>query len=82
LTTDALPLFYKALCGLSNEMHRHYLLLCLLTGPCRAEASALTWEEVDFANRSINLRPMPAKSKRPLSIPMSDIVSTIPTVAE
>ena len=53
---------------------RDLMLLLLFTGFRRGEASSLKWEYVDFAAGVIRLSHRDTKSKRPLDLPMSDLV--------
>ncbi len=53
---------------------RDLALLMLYTGFRRGEACTLNWQNVDFAAGVIRLPAKVTKSKRPLDLPMSDLV--------
>jgi integrase len=72
--SDQLPAFYAAVRDLPNPIHRDYLLLLLFTGLRRGEAAALSWDEVDFAVRTIRVPATRTKAGRKLDLPMSDLV--------
>jgi integrase len=69
---DDMPAFYKAVMSLENPVARDYILLILLTGLRRREASSLRWKNVDFSGRTLDI-PI-TKSDRPLKLPTSDVV--------
>lgn len=66
--------FYDAVRAHANKVAGDYIILVLFTGLRREEAAALTWSEVDFAERVIRLPPGRTKASRPLDLPMSDVV--------
>jgi integrase len=74
---EDLPAFYAAVNELPNPIHRHYLLLLLFTGLRRTEAASLRWESIDFHSRVIRLPASVTKAKRPLDLPMSDVVHDV-----
>jgi integrase len=49
----------------------------LLTGMRRGEAGSLCWDHVDFTQRIIRLPATATKGKRPLNMPMSDLVRAL-----
>ena len=55
-------------------MLRDYILLLLFTGMRRREAAALRWSEIDFVQQTITLPATRTKNRKPLEIPMSDVV--------
>jgi integrase len=56
----------------SGETVADYLLLLLFTGLRRGEAAALTWANVDLAERILKI-PDP-KNRKPFALPLSDFV--------
>jgi integrase len=71
---DDLPAFYAAVNALPSRTQRDYVLLLLFTGMRRNEAAALTWDEVKLRERVIKLPDDRIKTKRPLDLPMTDLV--------
>jgi len=74
---DQLPVFYKSVSCLQNQVARDYLLLLLFTGLRRSEAASLRWTDIDFPNKVIRVPAIQTKAKRKLDLPMSDIVRDI-----
>lgn len=66
--------FYEAVRALPNPVAADYITLALFTGMRRGEAAALTWDEVDLAERVIRLPQGRTKPGRSLDLPMSDVV--------
>ena len=64
---------YNAVLTLPS-MLRDYVLLLLFTGMRRREAAALRWNEIDFVRQTITLPASRTKNRKPLDIPMSDVV--------
>jgi len=71
---DQLADFYSAVDALPNRTAVDYIKLLLFTGLRRREASALRWDEVDFATRVIRLPATRTKAGRKLDLPMSSSV--------
>jgi integrase len=71
---DKLPAFYAAIDALPNPIQRDYMLLLLFTGLRRSEAASLTWDDVDFGQRTFRVSAMRTKSGRRLDLPMTDFV--------
>jgi integrase len=71
---DQLPAFYKAVCGLPNDVHADYLLTLLFTGLRRMECASLRWEHIDFAARTMCIPAQNTKAKRKLDLPLSDFM--------
>jgi integrase len=71
---DKMPEFYRAVCGLNNEIARDLLLLITFTGFRKGEASSLRWENIDFKKHTITIPAAATKGKRELTLPMSDSV--------
>ena len=53
-----------------NETTRDYLLLLLLTGLRRSEATGLTWEQIDFTDCTLTVTD--TKNGRPHTLPLTD----------
>jgi integrase len=53
---------------------RDYLLLLLLTGLRRREASTLRWNDVDFEARTLTIRAEVAKNKQEHCLPLTDFL--------
>jgi integrase len=71
---DQLPSFYRAVCALPNRIGSDYIKLLLFTGLRRGEATALRWDDVDFAGRIIRLGAAQTKNGSKLDLPMTDFV--------
>ena len=56
--------------GQQAETVRDYLILLLLTGLRREEAAGLTWDDIDFASRTMTVED--TKNRDPHTIPLSD----------
>ena len=65
--------FYAAVQTLP-PMLKDYVLLLLFTGVRRREGAALRWSEVDFERGLIHLPSARTKTRKPLDIPMCDVV--------
>jgi integrase len=74
VSADQLPKFAAAVKGLQNPIARDYLLTLLYTGMRRTECAGLTWQDIDFAAKTIRLPALKTKAKRKLDLPMSDVV--------
>jgi integrase len=79
--SDDLEAFYEAVNAtdddgefLMGRTARDYVLLVLFTGLRVQEAASLRWEYVDFAAGVFRIPLQRTKSKRPLDLPMSDLV--------
>ena len=66
--------WYRALMSLRQIYIRDYLLLLLLTGLRRREASTLRWSDVDFEARTITIRAEVAKNKQEHCLPLTDFL--------
>jgi len=56
LDNETMPIFQKALATINNADIRILLTLCLECGLRNGEARSLTWENIDFSRRVINIR--------------------------
>jgi integrase len=74
---DKLPSFYAAVTALPNPIQRDYVLLLLFTGLRRGDAASLTWEDIDFRQRTFRIPGSRTKSGRRLDLPMTDVVHDI-----
>jgi integrase len=74
LSDGDFPAFYRAVTALPSAIGRDLVTLLLFTGMRRDEASALTWDEIDLPHRVIRIPAERTKSRRPLNLPMSDVV--------
>lgn len=66
--------FYKAVAALPSAVGRDFVTLLLFTGLRETEATDLQWTEIDLPNRVIRLPAERTKPRRPLNLPMSDVV--------
>jgi len=66
--------WYRAVVSLRQIYIRDYLLLLLLTGLRRREASTLRWNDVDFEARTITIRAEVAKNKQEHCLPLTDFL--------
>lgn len=66
--SDLAP-WFRAVCKLSNDVHRDYLLTALLTGMRRTEISLMRPRDVDLADRSFTL---PDTKSRLHRLPMGE----------
>ena len=66
--------WYRAVMSLRQIYIRDYLLLLLLTGLRRREASTLRWSDVDFEARTITIRSEVAKNKQEHCLPLADFL--------
>lgn len=67
-----IPAWWQAVHDSENTTHRDFLLLMLFTGLRRSEASALTWSNIDFVDRTLSIYK--TKNGDPLNLPLSDFV--------
>jgi len=74
IPAERMPEFYRAVRMLNNEVTRDFLLLLMVTGLRKGEASSLRWQDINLPQRTITLPPEKTKSKRELVLPMSDFV--------
>ena len=74
LTGDQLPVFWTAVCGLKNSIHRDLLKLLMFTDMRRSEAANLLWSEVDFASGLLRIGAARMKSRKPFTLPMNSFV--------
>ena len=75
LTEEQMPVFYRAVCDLKNEIVRDYLLLLMFCGFRKTEAAKLKWEYVDLKQRTITLPREITKGDRELALPICDFVA-------
>ncbi len=75
LTPSQLKPWYEATLWLNHETTRDYLHFLLLTGLRRSEASRMTWDDVDFDERSFIIPD--TKNKEPHRLPMSDFLEDL-----
>ena len=73
IATEKLADFYAAVQTLP-PMLKDYVLLLLFTGMRQREGAALRWSEVDFERGLIHLPSARTKTRKPLDIPMCDVV--------
>jgi integrase len=66
--------FYATVQQTLPPMLKDYVLLLLFTGMRRREGAALRWSEVDFERGLIHLPSARTKTRKPLDIPMCDVV--------
>jgi integrase len=64
LNNETVPIFQKALAAIDNADIRILLTLCLECGLRNGEARSLTWENIDFSRRTINIRNSITKDKQ------------------
>jgi len=70
---EDLPVFYKAVMGLSSHTARDYLMVCVLTGLRKSEICTLTWaESIDLKRKTITIGRAQAKNKQRHMLAMSD----------
>jgi len=67
--------WYDATMQLNQEVTRDYLHFLLFTGLRRSEASGLTWDTVDFKDKTFTIPD--TKNKEPHTLPMSDVLEEI-----
>jgi integrase len=72
-----LPAFYRAVMELESPIGRDLIRLLLFPGLRRREATTLTWDNVDFAERVIRLPAKSTKANRAFDVPMADVVRDI-----
>lgn len=68
----SLPDWYRATCNLNAETTRDYLHFLLFTGLRRSEGSGLTWDNVDFDDKTFTI-PI-TKNHRPHTLPLPAIL--------
>jgi integrase len=66
--------WYRAVMSLRQIYIRDYLLLLILTGLRRSEASTLRWSDIDFAGRTITIRAEISKNKQEHCVPLTDFL--------
>lgn len=67
--------WYEAVIAIENPTMRDYLLLLLFTGMRRSEAACMTWDDVDFANKSLRIKD--TKNGKPLLIPLNTFLEDL-----
>tara|TARA_R110002126_G_scaffold273866_1_gene418516 strand:- start:39538 stop:40794 length:1257 start_codon:yes stop_codon:yes gene_type:complete len=72
IKSHELSAWYQALEQLQNKTFRDYLLLILLTGLRRQEAATLTWDQIDFADKTLKI--LDTKNHEPHTLPLSDFL--------
>jgi integrase len=77
LSDDDFAAFYRAVLALPSAIGRDFVTLLLFTGLRRREASTLTWDDIDFRSRVIRIPAQRTKARRPLNLPMSDVVHSM-----
>lgn len=70
-----LKAWYEAAMQLNNETTRDYLHLVLLTGLRRTEAATLTWDQVDFQEKTLTITA--TKNNRIHRLPFSDAIESL-----
>lgn len=75
LTPSQLKPWYEATMLLNQETTRDYLHFLLMTGLRRSEATRMTWEDVDFEERTFIIPE--TKNKEPHRLPMSDFLEDL-----
>lgn len=75
LTPTQLKPWYEATMLLNQETTRDFLHFILFTGLRRSEATQLTWENVDFNERTFLIPD--TKNKEPHRLPMSDFLEDL-----
>ncbi|WP_299974621.1 integrase family protein [uncultured Pseudoteredinibacter sp.] len=70
IKSNELKDWYEATLNLENEVSRDYLHFVLLTGLRKMEAAKLTWENIDFKDKSLTIHD--TKNKMPHSLPLTD----------
>jgi integrase len=66
--------FYEGLELLRSDTARDYLLGLMLTGLRRRELAALTWDEIDWDNKSLIIPASRTKNKKAHGLPLSDVL--------
>ncbi|MBZ2168032.1 tyrosine-type recombinase/integrase [Marinobacter sp. F4216] len=72
-----LKAWYEATLQLNNQTTRDYLHLVLLTGLRRSEAATLTWDQIDFTEKTLTITV--TKNNRIHRLPFSDAIETLLT---
>jgi len=72
LSEDELSRFLAALPTVRKQVARDLFLLCLLTGGRRSNVSAMRWDEIDWDRQVWRIPPEKSKSKRSMSIPLTE----------
>ena len=67
--------WYEATMQLNNQTTRDYLHLVLLTGLRRTEAATLTWEQIDFQDKTLTITE--TKNNRVHRLPFSDALEAL-----
>ena len=66
--------WFGAVLKLENTIVRDLLLLCILTGLRRQEATGLRWSEIDMKAGTLTIPPERSKTKEELVQPFSDVL--------
>lgn len=69
--------WYEATMQLNNQTTRDYLHLVLLTGLRRTEAATLTWDQIDFKEKTLTITA--TKNNRTHRLPFSDAIEALLT---
>lgn len=67
--------WYEATLQLNNQTTRDYLHLVLLTGLRRTEAATLTWDQIDFKEKTLTITA--TKNSRVHRLPFSDALEVL-----
>lgn len=70
--------WYDATMQLNNQTTRDYLHLVLLTGLRRTEAATLTWDQIDFKEKTLTITTT-TKNNRIHRLPFSDAIEALLT---
>ncbi|MBX9719806.1 MAG: tyrosine-type recombinase/integrase [Candidatus Obscuribacterales bacterium] len=66
-----LPDWYAAVVSDPNAMVKDYLLFVLLTGLRRNEAASLTWDDIDFESKTLEVNSEKTKNHKTHRLPLS-----------
>jgi len=72
MTRDELKRFFAAVDGLESKMHADYFRLLIFTGARRGNVEAMQWTELNLTEKTWTIPASKAKSKRTMSVPLSD----------
>ena len=74
ITDEELPAWFEAVLKLPDAAMKDFFRLALLTGLRKTEALSLTWDQIDFKQKTLTIPKERAKNGHELTLPLSNYV--------